>query len=140
MTIENTAQPDRVYVSGAVGLPPPSTTKAMIAANGGYQCETTFYINGLDVPEKAQMMKRQLEHMFKDCNFSKLSIELYGTPAVDPKSQQAGTVFLRIFAQARKREDINAQKFRNIVYALRMQSYPGMYLEFLSATRLLTQD
>lgn len=123
--IKNTARKNVVFVSGMTGLPPPSTTKAMIAANGGYQCETTFYINGLDVSEKAEMMKNQLHHMFKDCNFSKLSIELYGTPASNPNSQQAGTVFLRIFAQARGKEDITASKFRNRVYALRMQSYPG---------------
>lgn len=117
---------NRVLVSGVVGLPPPATTKVMVAANGGYQCETTFYLNGLDVVEKAQMMKNQLEYMFKDCNFSKLSIELYGTPpSSDVRSQQAGTLFLRIFAQARRKEDISAPKFRNIVYALRMQSYPG---------------
>lgn len=120
--------PNVVYVSGMRGLPPPSTTKAMIAATGGYQAETTFYINGLDVAEKAKMIKNQLEHMFKDCNFSKLSIELYGTQVENPRSQQAGTVFLRIFAQARKKEDIAAPKFRNRVYALRMQSYPGMYV------------
>jgi hypothetical protein len=123
--IENTATPNVVFVSGILGLPPPETTKAMIAAKGGYQCETTFYINGLDVAEKAEMMKNQLHHSFKNCNFSKLSIDLYGTPASNPTSQKAGTVFLRIFAQARRKEDICASKFRNRVYALRMQSYPG---------------
>jgi hypothetical protein len=44
--IENTARPNVVFVSGILGLLPPETTKAMIAAaKGGYQCETTFYIN-----------------------------------------------------------------------------------------------
>ncbi|KUJ15964.1 DUF1446-domain-containing protein [Mollisia scopiformis] len=125
--IEDTAT-NAVYISGMRGLPPPNTTKAMIAATGGYQAETTFYINGLDVAEKAEMIKNQLGHMFKDCNFSKLSIELYGTQAVNPSSQQAGTVFLRIFAQARTKEDIAASKFRKRVYALRMQSYPGYHM------------
>lgn len=120
--------PNVVYVSGMRGLPPPSTTKAMVAATGGYQAETTFYINGLDVAEKTEMMKNQLGHMFKDCNFSKLSIELYGMQVENPRSQQAGTVFLRIFAQARRKEDIAAPKFRNRVYALRMQSYPGYHM------------
>ena len=133
--IEDTATPNRVFVSGMTGHPPPSTTKAMIAASGGYQAETTFYINGLDVAEKAEMMKNQLHHMFKDCNFSKLSIELYGTLASNPKSQQAGTVFLRIFAQARRKEDIAAPKFRDIVYALRMQSYPGKHHCFHQKSR-----
>lgn len=128
--IENTNEPNRVFVSGVVGSPPPPTTKVMIAANAGYQCETTFYINGLDVAEKAQMLRNQLNYMFKDANFSKFSTELYGSPAADPRSQQAGTVFFRIFAQARRKEDISAPKFRDIVYALRMQSYPGLF--FLS--------
>ncbi|KFY85775.1 hypothetical protein V500_08144 [Pseudogymnoascus sp. VKM F-4518 (FW-2643)] len=122
------SSPGRVFVSGLKGLPPPPTTKAMITANGGYQAETTFYINGLNVAEKAQMMKQQLEFMFRNAKFSKLSIELYGTQTVNPRSQQAGTVFLRVFAQARRREDIAAPKFRDIVYALRMQSYPGYHM------------
>ncbi|KAF5723331.1 transcription activator acu-15 [Fusarium mundagurra] len=119
---------NRVSVSGVKGLPPPSTAKVMIAAKGGFQAEATFYINGLDVYEKAAMMKNQLAHMFKDSNFSRLSIELYGTPAENPTSQQAGTVSLRVFAQARRKEDIDAPKFKVPIYALRMQSYPGYHM------------
>ena len=116
---------DRVRVCGIAGSSPPETTKAIIAAPGGYQAEATFYINGLDVSEKAEMMRNQLSHIFQDNKFSKLSIELYGSPSTDPKSQQEGTVSLRIFAQARKLEDISASKFKIPIYALRMQSYPG---------------
>ncbi|RSL93963.1 hypothetical protein CEP52_012925 [Fusarium oligoseptatum] len=127
---------NRVVVSGVKGRPPPSTTKVMIAAKGGFQAEATFYINGLDVAEKAAMMKAQLAYMFKDSNFSRLSIELYGTPADNPTSQQAGTVSLRVFAQARKKEDIEPSKFKVPIYALRMQSYPGyhMNLDFRTMT------
>ncbi|PNP43678.1 hypothetical protein TGAMA5MH_04650 [Trichoderma gamsii] len=127
---------DRVRVTGVKGLPPPATTKAMIAGKGGYQAEATFYINGLDVAEKATMMKNQLSHIFKDSRFSKLSIELYGTQAENPSSQQAGTVSLRVFAQARKREDIDELRFKIPLYALRMQSYPGyhMNLDFRTMT------
>lgn len=124
ISIEQIAK-DRVHVQGVSGSPPPPTTKAMVAAQAGYQAEATFYMNGLDIYQKAEMMRNQLEHIFTGHNFSKLSIELYGSPAVDPKSQQAGTVSLRVFAQARKREDIAADKFKIPIYALRMQSYPG---------------
>ncbi|KAF5625004.1 DUF1446 domain protein [Fusarium sp. NRRL 52700] len=119
---------NRVSVSGVKGLPPPPTAKVMIAAKGGFQAEATFYINGLDVYEKAAMMKNQLAYMFKDSNFSRLSIELYGTPAENPTSQQAGTVSLRVFVQARRKEDIDAPKFKVPIYALRMQSYPGYHM------------
>ncbi|KAB8263106.1 hypothetical protein BDV32DRAFT_156623 [Aspergillus pseudonomiae] len=120
--------PDRVKVCGATGQPPPSTTKAMIAAPGGYQAEAIFYINGLDVTEKAEMLHNQLDHVLRGNNCSKLSIELYGSPAINPSSQQAGTVFLRVFAQARNVGDISAERFKTLIYALRMQSYPGYHM------------
>ena len=131
ITIED-AGPNRVHVTGAKGLPPPDTTKAMIAAVGGYQVEATFYINGLDVNEKVQMMRNQLSHAFRNSNFSKLCIDVYGSQDHDPKSQQGGTVMLRVFAQARRLEDLGHTKFRRPIYALRMQSYPGyhMHLDF----------
>jgi hypothetical protein len=119
---------DRVRVSGVVGLPPPPTTKAMFAAPGGYQAEATFYINGLDVDAKAEMMRKQLDHAFKDHNFNKLSVELYGSQSSNPDSQQAGTSQLRVFAQAREYKDIDASKFKILIYALRMQSYPGYHM------------
>lgn len=126
--IEESDKPNKVFVSGVRGLEPPSTTKVMIAAPGGYQAETTYYINGLDVMPKAQMMKNQLANIFKDNNFSKFSAEVYGTQAENPKSQQAGTVMLRVFAQARRKADLAAEKFRIPIYALRMQSYPGYHM------------
>ncbi|CAM1504987.1 Fc.00g106240.m01.CDS01 [Cosmosporella sp. VM-42] len=120
--------PNRVLVSGVQGLPPPSTTKVMVAAKGGYQAEATFYINGLDVLQKAQMMKNQLAHSFSGSKFSKFSIELYGTQVENPSSQQAGTVSLRVFTQARRKEDIQTNKFKIPIYALRMQSYLGYHM------------
>ncbi|KAK2046160.1 DUF1446-domain-containing protein [Colletotrichum somersetense] len=119
---------DRVRVYGAKGLPPPPTTKVMFAAEGGYQAEATFYINGLDVDEKVAMVGGQLAYLLKDANFSRLSIEQYGTQVRNPSSQQAGTVQLRVFAQARKKEDIAAINFKVPMYAVRMQSYPGYHM------------
>ncbi|THW58994.1 DUF1446-domain-containing protein [Aureobasidium pullulans] len=126
--IEETGRKDCVSITGCKGFPPPATTKVMVAAPGGWQAETTYYINGLDVQEKAQMMKQQLQSIFSGSKFSKLSAELYGTQVDNPSSQQAGTVMLRVFAQARGKEDIAAEKFKIPLYSLRMQSYPGYHM------------
>jgi hypothetical protein len=136
--VEETGVTDRVRVSGAKGLPPPKTTKAIIAASGGFQAEAMFYINGLDVHEKAQMMKAQIAHAFKDDCFTKLSVELYGSPTSNPMSQQEGTVMLRVFAQARRKDDIGRDKFMKPIYALRMQSYPGKVDSFQHRSRTLS--
>ncbi|THW28376.1 DUF1446-domain-containing protein [Aureobasidium pullulans] len=126
--IEETGRKNCVSITGCKGFPPPATTKVMVAAPGGWQAETTYYINGLDVQEKAQMLKQQLQSIFSGSKFSKFSAELYGTQVDDPSSQQAGTVMLRVFAQARRKEDIAAEKFKIPLYSLRMQSYPGYHM------------
>lgn len=74
------------------------------------------------------MMKAQLAHILRDSSFSKLNIELLGSAAPNPQSQQFGMVSLRVFAQARRKEDIDETKFRVPIYALRMQSYPGYHM------------
>ncbi|THW26168.1 DUF1446-domain-containing protein [Aureobasidium pullulans] len=126
--IEETGRKNCVSITGCKGFPPPATTKVMVAAPGGWQAETTYYINGLDVQEKAQMMKQQLQSIFSGSKFSKFSAELYGTQVDNPSSQQAGTVMLRVFAQARRKEDVATEKFKIPLYSLRMQSYPGYHM------------
>lgn len=126
--VEATGRDNHVLISGCKGFPPPPTTKVMVAAPGGWQAETTYYINGLDVQVKAQMMKQQLQNIFSGSRFSKFSAELYGTQVDNPSSQQAGTAMLRVFAQARRKEYVAAEKFKTPLYSLRMQSYPGYHM------------
>lgn len=126
--IEESGTTNRVLISGVEGHPPPATTKVMVAAPGGYQAETTYYINGLDVDAKVQMMMQQLKHLFRDSKFSKFSAEVYGRQVENPSTQQEGTLMLRVFVQARRKEDISAEKFRIPIYSLRMQSYPGYHM------------
>ncbi|KAJ0415936.1 hypothetical protein BJY00DRAFT_250634 [Aspergillus carlsbadensis] len=119
---------DRVRVWGAKGSPPPPTTKAIICAVGGYQAEAVFYINGLDVDAKEQLLRQQLKWAFRDSKFTTLSIVRYGSTTSDPASQAAGTVCVRVLAQARELADISHKKFREPIYALRMQLYPGYHM------------
>lgn len=123
--IENTGEKDRVRVSGAVGGPPPPTTKAIVVAIGGYQAEATFYMNGLDMDAKERFMRQQIEHAFKDANFSELSIERYGSGAVNPSRQALGTVSVRVLVKGKTKEDVGEDVFRKNIYALRMQFYAG---------------
>ncbi|KAL4808373.1 hypothetical protein BDV18DRAFT_167928 [Aspergillus unguis] len=119
---------NRVRVSGAKGSPPPSTTKAIICAIGGYQAEAVFYINGLNVDEKETLLRQQLQWAFRDSKFTALSIVRYGSTPANPSSQAAGTVSVRVLAQAKTLEDISFKKFREPIYALRMQLYPGYHM------------
>lgn len=119
---------NRVKVWGAKGGPPPSTTKAIICAVGGYQAEAVFYINGLNVDAKEQLLRQQLKWAFRESNFTTLSIVRYGSTPENPESQAAGTVSVRVLAKARSLDDISFKKFREPLYALRMQLYPGYHM------------
>ncbi|KAH6977422.1 duf1446 domain-containing protein [Ilyonectria sp. MPI-CAGE-AT-0026] len=126
--IENTNEKDRVRVSGALGSPPPSTTKAITVSIGGYQAEATFYMNGLDLDAKERFMRQQIEHAFKDTPLTDLSIERYGSSTPDPSNQALGTVSVRVLVKARNKDDINEDVFRKHIYALRMQFYAGYHM------------
>lgn len=53
--------PDRVRVSGLMGLAPPSTTKVAIFAIAGFQAEMVVLGTGLDVATKFKVFKEQAE-------------------------------------------------------------------------------
>lgn len=110
--IESTGEKNRVQVSGAVGGRPPLTTNAITVAIGGYQAEATFYINGLDIDLKEKFMKQQLTYAFRNASFSELSIERYGTAAMNPHNQASGTVSVRVLVKSKEKEDIAENVFR----------------------------
>lgn len=52
---------DRVHVHGAVGEPPPPTTKVSVNRIGGYRNEFHLYLTGLDIEAKADLFIRQMD-------------------------------------------------------------------------------
>ena len=53
--------PDRVRVSGVRGSPPPATLKVGTNTLGGYRNAMSFVLCGLDIEEKAALVRDQLE-------------------------------------------------------------------------------
>lgn len=125
---------NRVAVHGVKALPPPPTTKVGITARGGFQAEVHWFLTGLDIPSKARMLEAQLRHNLLpySSKFSLLTFSTLGTPDPNATSQNAATVVFRVFAQARKIEDLMPQKFLRPVIDNIMQGYPGatFHLDF----------
>ncbi|KAM0469443.1 hypothetical protein ACHAP7_010023 [Fusarium lateritium] len=116
---------DRVHITNVVGLPPPPTTKVGITARGGYQAEAHYFLCGLDIEEKAQMLERQVRAGLDESKYHCLKFRINGRCPSNPKNQDAATVDLRIFAQARNEEDLSVSRFLRPVTDTIMQSYPG---------------
>jgi hypothetical protein len=129
--------PDRVRVTGVVGLPPLPATKIGITARGGWQAEVHFFLTGLDIAEKVELVKKQTLESIGDYqkDFTTLSFTVTGSVAENPRNQASVTVDLRIFAQS-KNPDImsagshkgvapNTPSFANWCIENCLQGYPG---------------
>lgn len=104
---------NRVRLTGVRGLAPPPTTKVGITAVGGFQAEAAFYLVGLDVKEKAQMIEDQIRAHLDQTSFSLLKFTVSGQPVENPRSQDEATVELRIFAQADDVDAVSPLKVRS---------------------------
>ncbi|KIX06717.1 uncharacterized protein Z518_04693 [Rhinocladiella mackenziei CBS 650.93] len=121
--------PDRVRVTRVEGLPPPPTTKVGITALGGYRAEYHIYLTGLDIKEKAEMVKTQtIAAMGPKVHqqFKRLEFQVVGSPDPDARSQDAATVDLRIFAQASDPELLAPGKFLTWCKMNILQGCPGL--------------
>lgn len=121
--------PDRIRVTGIQGLPPPPTTKVGITAFGGYRAEYHVYLTGLDIEEKAAMVKAQTiaamgPKMFRQ--FSLLKFHIVGLPNPDARTQDAATVDLRIFAQTANAELLSPGNFLTWCKMNILQGCPGL--------------
>ncbi|KAI9732113.1 MAG: hypothetical protein M1834_004209 [Cirrosporium novae-zelandiae] len=118
---------NRVGVSGVQALPPPPTTKVGITAKGGFQAEMHYFLCGLDIHKKAQMMEQQLRKLLAphSKNFTMLSFTIIGSVLPDPEDQNFATVVFRIFAQAPNMEHLASAKFMKPIIDNVMQGYPG---------------
>lgn len=71
------------------------------------------------------MVETQVRHLLDESKFHCLKFRANGRCPEDPRTQDAATVDLRIFAQARNEEDLSMSKFFRPVSDIIMQSYPG---------------
>lgn len=107
------------------GLKPPPTTKVGITGKGGYQAEAHYFLCGLDIEEKAALLERQVRAMLDESKFHCLKFRVNGRCPENPRSQDAATVDVRIFAQSRTEEALSTANFLRPVTDVIMQSYPG---------------
>ena len=120
--------PDRVRMTGIMGLPPPPTTKAGVTAHGGWKLDLNWALVGLDLEEKKEMYELQLRHSLGEKRLSKLSVldlKIYGSVARNPRSQDAATVDLRLVLQASEYASISPEELTAPLFDFIMQSFPA---------------
>lgn len=119
------AAPNSVFVHNIGWEKPPPTTKVGITAKGGYKAEVHYFVTGLDTHEKAALLERQLRHYLDESRFTLLKVTTSGSVQPNPISQDAATLDVRIFAQAKSEDALSAKKFLRPCWNLVMSTYPG---------------
>ena len=118
---------DRVAVSGAIGSPPPATTKVAVFAPIGWQIVLYVFVTGLHIEEKIALLEAQVRHLTAEAKIDQLVFTQIGTSAANPCTQGEATVTLRIMATARDRHALAPARFSSKIYSLYTSSIPGFF-------------
>ena len=117
--------PDRVAITGVLGLVPPSTTKVCLNSIGGFRNSVEFLLTGLDIPAKAALIEAQMEAAFDQGTRPDLvEWQLERTDVPDPDSEARATSLLRCHVRSSEPEPVG-RAFSDAAIQLALASYPG---------------
>jgi Acyclic terpene utilisation family protein AtuA len=123
-TIELSADgPDRVRISGVAGEPPPPTLKVSLNSIGGFRNAMTFVLTGLDIEDKAELVRRQLEGALT-VKPAELEWTLARTDHADADTEEAASALLRCVVRDPDPANVGRQ-FSSAAVELALASYPG---------------
>ena len=123
MTLTQSA-PDRVTITGVTGSAPPVTAKVCLNAIGGFRNSVEFILTGLDIEEKAALIRSQMEAALKDSPPDVIEWQLDRTDVEDPATQAAATTLLRCHVKSPSPDPVG-RAFTSAAIELALASYPG---------------
>ena len=118
--------PDRVSLSGVLGMPPTPTTKVAVTGLGAWRNSVSVVLTGLDLDTKASLLEDAVRAEFQGvAGLSDLRFTRVGTATEDPVDQMAGSCLLNIAVDGE--ESICGRAFSSHVVELALSNYPGIY-------------
>ncbi|QFU88850.1 acyclic terpene utilization AtuA family protein [Amycolatopsis sp. YIM 10] len=119
--------PDRVRISGVTGEPPPPTLKVCLNALGGFRNETTFVLTGLDIEQKAALVREQLTEALKAKPPGNVRWTLARTDRPDADTEQTASALLHV-AVTDADPKVAGRAFSQAAIELALASYPGFHV------------
>jgi len=117
--------PDRVRISGVRGEPPPHTRKVAVNTLGGFRNQATFLLTGLDIPAKADLVRRQLAHRIDLASLDRVDLRLVRSDQPDAPTNAQAIATLTITVEHHDPEPISRRRFGDACVALGLASFPG---------------
>ncbi|MFE9402114.1 acyclic terpene utilization AtuA family protein [Streptomyces sp. NPDC006530] len=121
--------PDRVRISGVRGEAPPPTLKVGVSRIGGWRNEVMFVLTGLDVEEKAELVREQVAEAFAraKCRPASVTWELSRTDRPDASTQECASALLRLVVRDPDPERVG-RVVSGAAVELALGSYPGFHV------------
>ena len=119
--------PDRVRIGGVTGEPPPPTTKVCLNGVGGLRNDVTFVLTGLDIDEKAQLVRAQMEAALGARPPAEIVWTLARTDHEDADTEQGASALLRCVVKDTDPKVVG-RDFSSAAVELALCSYPGFTL------------
>ncbi|WP_229873499.1 acyclic terpene utilization AtuA family protein [Streptomyces cirratus] len=119
------AGPDRVRISGVVGEPPPDTLKVGVTRVGGWRNEVVFVLTGLDIGEKADLVRAQLADALREV--AVVDWTLSRTDHEDAPTQETASALLRLVVRDPSPDRVG-RSLTSAAIELALASYPGFHV------------
>ncbi|MFI5827616.1 acyclic terpene utilization AtuA family protein [Streptomyces sp. NPDC051578] len=119
------AGPDRVRISGVVGEPPPDTLKVGVTRVGGWRNEVVFVLTGLDIEEKAALVRAQLADALREVDA--VDWTLSRTDHADAPTQETASALLRLVVRDPSPDRVG-RSLTSAAIELALASYPGFHV------------
>jgi hypothetical protein len=115
--------PDRVRVAGVKGEPPPPMLKVSLNSIGGFRNEMVLVLTGLDIEDKAELVRRQLETSLP-VKPAEMQWTLARTDHADADTEEAASALLRCVVRDPDPANVG-RKFSSAAVELALASYAG---------------
>ncbi|MFF1559930.1 acyclic terpene utilization AtuA family protein [Streptomyces sp. NPDC058279] len=119
------AGPDRVRISGVLGEPPPDTLKVGVTRVGGWRNEVVFVLTGLDIEEKAALVRAQLAEALREV--AAVDWTLSRTDHADAPTQETASALLRLVVRDASPDRVG-RSLTGAAIELALASYPGFHV------------
>lgn len=120
---------DRVRLSGVRGEPPPPDVKVCLNRLGGFRNEASFVLVGLDIEEKAALVRTQLDAALLP-RPAEVVFTLARTDHADAPSEEQASATLRVTVKDGDAKVVG-RPFSSAAVELALASYPGFFLTAL---------
>ncbi|MFJ8083494.1 acyclic terpene utilization AtuA family protein [Streptomyces sp. NPDC096205] len=117
--------PDRVRIEGVRGEAPPPTLKVGRNRLGGWRNEVVFVLTGLDIEDKADLVRRQLEPAL--AKVADARWELARTDREDAGTEETASALLRLVVRDPDQAAVG-KALSGAAVELALASYPGFHV------------